>query len=131
MPGPIVFDFEITPEAVLSRLSRRLQCPQCRRIFSSNENAHGPELVCDRDGAKLMHRADDNPTTIVERLRLHQQNAAELSNYYSRGEYHRIDASRTPAEISENLLRILNSGTSKKAPARQTHVAAQAQYLGI
>ncbi len=78
-----------------------------------------------------MHRADDNPTTILERLRLHEQNAAELVGYYSRGEYHRIDASLTPAEISEKLLRILSSGRSRKPPARQTQIAAQAQYLGI
>lgn len=129
MPSPVVFDFEIAPEAILSRLSRRLQCPECRRIFSLNAN--GQEPVCDRDGARLIHRADDNPTTILERLRLHQQNAAELVGYYSRREYHRIDASRPPEEISETIVGILNSGGSKKAPARQPHIAARARYVGI
>lgn len=131
MPGPVVFNFEIAPEAILSRLSRRLQCPQCRRIFSSNENTNGHEPVCDRDGAKLIHRADDNPATVRERLRVYEQNAAELVRYYSRGEYHRIDASRTPAEVSQKILRILNSGGFKKAPARQTQMAAEVRYFGM
>jgi adenylate kinase len=130
-PSPVVFDFTIEPEAILSRLSRRLQCPQCRRIFSSNASVNGHEPVCDRDGTKLMHRADDNPDTILERIRLYEQNAAELVRHYSRGDYHRINASRTPAEVSENLLQILNSGAFKKAPGRQGHMAAHAMNLGI
>lgn len=131
LPGPVVFDFEIAAEAILSRLSRRLQCPRCRRIFSSNGSANGHEPVCDRDGATLMHRADDNPATILERLRLHEQNAAELVGHYSRAEYYRVDASLTPAEVSKELLRLLNAAVSKRMPPHQARIGTQPRYLQI
>jgi adenylate kinase len=126
MPRPIVFDFEIESEEIVARLSRRRQCPGCGRIFSLDGNENPSELFCDRDGVKLIQRSDDNPASVRERLRLHAQNASELVRYYRSKEYHRIRASRNPAEISRELLSILDfPWMARPAAAEQ---ASQAGY---
>ncbi len=106
MARPVVFDFAVDGEEVVARLSGRRQCPQCGRIFSARTNARAAELFCDRDGSPLAQRADDNPETIRERLKLYRQNAGKLIRYYSGKAYHRIGAARRPEEVSQELLRL-------------------------
>jgi adenylate kinase len=107
MPRPIVFDFDVQSEELVARLSRRRQCPECGRIFSLDGCEISAELFCDRDGARLVQRNDDNPASVRERLRLYTQNARELARYYGSKDYYRISATRNPAEISGELLSIL------------------------
>ena len=87
MPQPVVFHFDISNENVISRLTRRLQCAECGRIFSMNSqlmngDSVDSKMLCDRDGSKLVHRADDNPVSVCERLKLYEQNGERLSGYY-------------------------------------------------
>lgn len=120
MPAPVVFDFRISNDDVLSRLTRRLHCKDCGRIFSMNPNGTSDEMLCDRDGSKLEQRADDNAATIRERLRLYHQNASGLLRHYRR--HHKVLANRAPEEISNELLTILGSHAS--APRSFTRVAS-------
>lgn len=108
--SPIVFDFEISPEVVVSRLSSRRECSQCGRSFSVS--GHSAEMFCDRDGAPLIRRSDDNPASIRRRLALYERNARELARYYCDHRdhrYHRISANRTPDEIAAQLLTLADS----------------------
>ncbi len=107
MARPVVFDFQIETEEVVARLSSRRQCAECGRIFSVNGNRNDAELRCDQDGSELIQRADDNPETIRERLKLYEQNAGELVRYFASKDYHRIHATRTLEEISNDLLSVL------------------------
>ena len=128
MARPIVFDFEIGCEDVIARLSRRRQCAQCGRIVTVDGSSPNAEMLCERDGSKLIERADDNPATIRERLTLYQQNAGDLTNYYGRHELHRIVAARTPEQISDELLAILARRPSAAALANRTRALVRPQY---
>jgi len=110
MPAPVVFDFRISAHDVVFRLSRRRQCAECGRTFTVNGGSNKAELVCEYDGSKLIQRTDDHPATIRERLRVYEKNAAALIGYYRTRDYHDVRATRTPAEISEELLSVLGSG---------------------
>ncbi len=134
MPHPLVFHFDIANEDVVLRLTRRLQCSQCGRIFSmSLDPAHGKrgggQMLCDRDGSKLIHRADDNTTSIRERLRVYEENATRLIRYYRNRGYHRISASRAPEEISKELLAILSSQPSVPMLPTRARAATQLSYV--
>jgi adenylate kinase len=52
-------------------------------------------------------RADDTRETILERLRIHECNSAEVTAYYRTGAYHRVAAAGLPAQICEDLLDVL------------------------
>jgi adenylate kinase len=112
IPNPVVFLFDISNEDVVSRLMRRLQCVECGRIFSMrNLNGDSPdaEILCDRDGSRLIHRADDNAASIHERLWVYEENATRLIGYYRTRGYHRICANRAPEDITNELLDIIRS----------------------
>lgn len=99
---PVVFNFEVSEDQLVARISHRRQCTECGRTFSVDGGGNG--YFCDRDGSPLVQRADDRPEIVRERLRGFQQNSLELVRYYSGGDFHPVYAMRTPEEISEELL---------------------------
>ncbi len=125
--GPVVFDFKVDTEQVIARLGRRRQCPECGHVFTVDPGSQGRDLVCERDGARLVLRSDDNPATIRARLNLYEEHAGELVRYYSARAYHRISASRTPEEVSAELLRNLEHPTERTIVNRP-QVPVQARY---
>jgi adenylate kinase len=130
---PIIFHFDVSDEDVVSRLTRRLQCAKCGRIFSMdsklrNGNSTDGPMLCDRDGSKLVHRADDNASSIRERLRLYEDNASRLIGYYRNRRYHRICAGRAAEEISNELLTILRSHSTAPIPPARARAASQLSY---
>lgn len=118
----IIFDFEVQPEEIVARVGRRRQCPQCSRIFGVQDPS--VESFCDRDGSRLVQRADDNPTTVRERLRLYARNAGELVDYYQLRDYHRISATRAPEQIADELLAFLPLRWSGASSVERAHATA-------
>ncbi len=131
MPSPVVFDFEISTEEIVARLSSRRQCMQCGAISSIDEKSNGTDLFCERDGAELIQRPDDNPATIRERLRLYERNAGKLLRYYGKRNCHRIRAARPPEAVLNDLLARLGSQWSKPVPGRQRKLSIQPTYQHI
>jgi adenylate kinase len=106
-PLPVVFDFAISSDEVVSRLSRRRQCELCGAITSADPQAGSVDLFCANDGSKLIQRADDQPISIRQRLQIFMQNSQKLVRFYVKREYHRVAADRTPGEVAQDLLSIL------------------------
>lgn len=124
-PRPVVLEFEISADEIISRLNRRRQCTECGHIFSIESESNGRALVCDRDGSPLVQRADDNPETVRERLRQYKRNSGQLTAYYRGQQYYRIDAARAPEEISDTVLNILRVNWSTPLLSRAASVPAQ------
>jgi adenylate kinase len=56
--------------------------------------------VCDRDGAPLVHRSDDNPETVNTRLEAYEQATRPLIDYYRQdGRLIEIHGERPVAEV--------------------------------
>jgi adenylate kinase len=102
---PAVFNLHLAVEKIVHRLSRRRQCPKCGGIFSLNRNAES--IRCEKDGALLIHRADDNPAAIRQRLEVYRATFADLIDFYRSRNYHEIDAARSLNAISQELLKLL------------------------
>lgn len=125
-PRPVVFDFEVSADEIVSRLSRRRHCAECGRTFSVDSDSSATELVCENDGCPLVKRADDNAETVRERLRLYELNAAELVQYYRDQDYHAICATRAPHDICDELLNIVASNWLTPMLARAATAQANA-----
>lgn len=125
IPRPIVFQFEIECEDIVARLGRRRQCPKCGQISSALDTG---DSFCASDGTKLTQRADDNPETIRERLRLYEQNAGELIQYYADKGLCLIRAMGEPAEISRNILRLLRTHVPPRITRRRPKLSVQPSY---
>lgn len=108
LPEPLILHLTIDAGEVLARLTHRLQCRLCGKIFHVDGDPDAEEFRCDRDGSKLVHRPDDNPKSILERIHVYEKAAAEVLEYYrTEHDYHRIPAARKPNEVFATLISII------------------------
>jgi len=99
-----VVDLEIAESALVERLAGRMVCPVCGTVY--NEQHHPPKQVghCDKEGAALVRRPDDEPDAVRHRLQVYRDQTAPLQAYYDRrGLLRRIDASGSPADVTGRI----------------------------
>lgn len=58
-PAPAVIHLEVSCELLVARLAARRQCSACNRIYNLISQPPARADRCDRDGARLVRRADD------------------------------------------------------------------------
>jgi adenylate kinase len=75
---PQVLNIEVSEELLLKRLTGRLTCSVCGEIYNIHFNPPNVEGICDKDGGKLLHRADDNEATIRQRLDAYHKSTSPL-----------------------------------------------------
>jgi len=75
---------ESSKEKVIERLSSRLTCPKCKKIYSTKMKGMIPkkDTLCDIDGTKLIQRDDDKPETVAKRFEVYLEQTLPLINYY-------------------------------------------------
>ncbi|MCZ6690735.1 MAG: adenylate kinase [Planctomycetota bacterium] len=87
-------------DVVVERLSKRRVCPSCRANYHLRHFPPRKEGVCDRCGTDLIWRDDDHPETVRERLKVYENETAELVQLYEeRSLLFRVDASGGVEEI--------------------------------
>lgn len=111
LPQPLdaVIYFEISEDALIARLSGRRICPQCGAIYHIVANPSRAGERCERCGATLIIREDDQPDTIRRRLAVYRQQTAPLIDYYQqRGLLIPIDASGDPETVYQRVVHALS-----------------------
>lgn len=105
MPLDQVVSLEVPDEVVVARLGGRLYCPLCGATFHRDTLPPKVEGVCDKCGAELAVRQDDQPETIRQRLEtFHQTTAAVIDFYEQRGLLRHVDASGEPELVYEAIV---------------------------
>ncbi len=105
-----VIELRLPLDVAKERLSGRLVCRTCGAVY--NERTRPPRVpgVCDIDGGPLCQRADDYPEAIEKRLKIWERENDALVGYYeSRGILERVDAQRSPEDVSSDLLAIFTA----------------------
>ena len=98
--GAICLD--VSKEALLARLGGRRVCPACGAGYHVATLPPKKEGVCDKCGAALVVRTDDQPATIAHRLEVYEEATAPVVGFYeTSGSLRRIDASGSAAEVAE------------------------------
>ncbi len=73
----------IVPEwIVVQRLSSRRICEKCGKVYNLRFLKPEKEATCDVCGGRLLHRIDDTPGTIKERLKVYAKQTQPLLEYY-------------------------------------------------
>ncbi len=73
---------EADDEVLVKRIAGRRSCPDCGAVFNVYFNPPAQEGVCDRCGGELVHRPDDNPETVRNRLSVYQEQTEPLVRFY-------------------------------------------------
>lgn len=69
-------------EVLVKRLAGRRSCPECGAVYNVHFNPPETEGVCDRCGAGLAHRADDQADTVRTRLEVYRELTEPLIAFY-------------------------------------------------
>ncbi|MDD3428946.1 MAG: adenylate kinase [Oscillospiraceae bacterium] len=77
-----VIDIEVSDEAIAKRLSGRRVCSACGASYHVDYKPSTKPDVCDRCGGALIIRKDDEPATVLDRLKVYHELTEPLIDYY-------------------------------------------------
>ena len=75
---------DVRDEILMERLTARRVCPKDGSVYNLLLNPPLKEGVCDKDGAALEQRDDDQPETVRRRLQVYYIQTKPLVDYYRR-----------------------------------------------
>ena len=105
-----VVSLEVDVDALVERLVGRRSCPSCGAGYHVRFDPPRHEGVCDRCGAGLIQREDDQETTIRNRMEVYRQQTAPLVDYYGKaGLLRSVDGMLPISQVGQALLAVLGS----------------------
>ncbi len=100
-----VLDLVMPVEQIVSRLSGRRTCVECKAVYHVTGRPPKVEGVCDACGQELMQRVDDKPEAIKIRMAAYERSTAPLTAFYKvRNLLLPVDATGTPEDIFAQAL---------------------------
>ena len=95
-----VINLDIDDEILIKRITGRRLCPTCGEIFNIYFKAPAKEGICDKCGAELIQRKDDNLDSLTVRLQEYHNNTQPVIEYYDKaGLVKNIDATKVIDEV--------------------------------
>lgn len=105
-----VVNYELPQEKIVSRLSGRRTCEQCKAVFHVETRPSRMPGVCDHCGGKLIQREDDRTEAVRVRMEAYERSTAPLKEYYQqRGLLISVSAEGTPEEIYQRTIQLLEA----------------------
>ena len=104
---PRVIHLDVEGPVLVKRMSARRHCPSCGTVYNLQFRPSQVDGRCDSDGTPLATRRDDSEEVIAERLRAYALQTDPVISMYARRDYHRLDGSLSPEEISEQIAALL------------------------
>ena len=88
---------DVPDEIIADRIAGRRTCPKCKAGYHVKALPPKVEGICDKCGAALTVRKDDNPETVKDRLVVYHRETEPLVAYYeAKGLLRRIDGDQGP-----------------------------------
>lgn len=101
--------FDLDQNVLISRIVNRRSCPKCGEIYNIKFKPTKVEGICDKCGAELTQRKDDNEETAKARFETYFRETAPLIDYYkNKGVLKTINAEGSIDEVWERLLEVIN-----------------------
>ena len=105
----LALDVEATDELIIKRMAGRRTCPACGAIYHIVTLPPKTEGICDRCGADLIQRKDDNEETVKNRLKIYHEVTEPLISYYKKeGILEEIDGAEELDKVFEKVKRIIH-----------------------
>ena len=99
---------DVPEDVIVRRLSGRRVCPKCEAGYHVEALPPKVEGICDKCGAKLVTRPDDNEATVRNRLAVYATSTAPLAGWYEeRGLLARVQGVGPADEVAERLMKAL------------------------
>ena len=104
-----VVNFQASKQELIERMTGRLSCSGCGKIYHVKHNPPSRPGYCDDCGGLLSHRSDDQLETVVNRLEVYKKRTAPLIDYYLRqGIIINVEAEGSVDEVFSRLVNQLS-----------------------
>jgi len=77
-----VLNYDLPMEEIVSRISGRRTCSQCKAVYHIVSRPPRTENVCDSCGGKLFQREDDRPESVRVRMAAYEKSTRPLIQFY-------------------------------------------------
>ena len=104
----VALSIEVADEVIVERMSGRRTCPDCGASYHVVNSPSKVEGVCDKCGAQLTIRKDDEPEVVKARLVTYHKETEPLKDFYAKlGKLKTVDNQPSIAQTSEEIFRVL------------------------
>ena len=106
----VVIVLDIDKKLAASRIAGRISCPDCKEVFNTNNEEMKPktEGICDKCGAQLVKRADDNEETYMDRYNTYIEKTSPLIDFYEKqGVVYHVNSNNGREETHAQVVKIL------------------------
>lgn len=79
-----VVDIEVPDDKIAARMSGRRVCEKCGASYHLEFKKPEADGICDNCAGALVQRSDDQPQTVLERLRVYHEQTEPLKGYYAK-----------------------------------------------
>jgi adenylate kinase len=111
-----VVEIAVPMADLMERLSGRRVCPTCGATYHIKFNPPKVDELCDRDGTKLIQRADDTPDAIERRLALYFEMTEPLLAYYREmGLLETVNGLQSIEDVQDDIDAVIRSRTADVA----------------
>jgi len=114
---------EVDNRELTRRIAGRRSCPNCGAVYNIYSLPLGSDLRCTNCAPRpaLVQRPDDNEETVVQRLRVYDEQTRPLVDYYrGKGLLRTIDAQTHVDVVTQALIAALSQPAEKVAAAPKT-----------
>lgn len=100
----------IDPEILISRITGRRTCVACNTIVNLSNESQKDLTQCPNCGGELLHRDDDNETTVRKRIEAYNEQTKPLLTYYKdQNVLASVDGLGTIEEVRGRINQVLES----------------------
>lgn len=108
-PVDLVINFTIEENEVVRRLSGRRMCKGCGAGYHVEFIPPAVEGICDKCGAELYTRDDDQEDSIRNRMEVYRNSTEPLITYYKgKGSLKDVNAGQTPDQVFTHVKALLD-----------------------
>ncbi len=101
---------DVPDENIINRMSGRRACLNCGATYHVVFNPPKKEGVCDTCGNDLVLRADDQPETVKNRLKVYHEQTQPLIDYYkAAGALREVDGTQDMGKVFADIVEILGA----------------------
>ena len=98
-------DVEVPDENIVRRMAGRRVCPVCGEPYHTEWKVPKKEGICDRCGAELIIRKDDEPETVLKRLVVyHDQTQPLIDHYGKQDKLVAVDGTLSVEEVTNAII---------------------------
>ncbi|MBR4761170.1 MAG: adenylate kinase [Clostridia bacterium] len=109
IPVDAALSIEVSDGEIVKRMSGRRVCPACGASYHTEYKKPASEGICDLCGEKLIIRKDDEPETVLNRLKVYHDQTEPLKDYYkSRGKLLTVEGQDEVADTTALVFKALS-----------------------